>query len=146
MFLMGQTADSREWPTDSAVTQALKDLPLYRLLTRARLRMVLEGIEDQLRGTKSEESVVRGKLTIEHVMPQGWQGGHWPLPDGVDEGEMAEKAAARREVLIHTIGNLTLLTQSLNSGISNGPWSDKRKAIETYGVLRLSAPLKVADT
>jgi hypothetical protein len=143
-FLLGQTADSREWPTDVVVTQSLTNLPLYRLLTRARLRMVLEGIEDHLRGTKSEEPVVRGKLTIEHVMPQGWHG-HWPLPASAEEGEGAEKAAAKREVMIHTIGNLTLLTQSLNSGISNSPWDDKRKAIEKYGVLRLSAPLKAAE-
>lgn len=103
--------------------------------------MVLEGIEDELRGNKSEEKVIRGKLTIEHVMPQGWQGA-WDLPSTIED---VEKAAANREVVIHTIGNLTLLTQSLNSGISNGPWGDKRKGIAEFGVLRLSAPLKVAE-
>ncbi|MGH9087160.1 MAG: HNH endonuclease family protein [Acidimicrobiales bacterium] len=141
-FLIGQSADSRVWPADDAVRQALLTSPLYRLLTRARLRMVLEGIEDHLRGNKSEERVVRGKLTIEHVMPRGWHG-HWPLPPSMEDEEEV-RAAANREVAIHTIGNLTLLTQSLNSGISNSPWVDKRKAIEEFGVLRLSAPLKIA--
>jgi len=141
-FLLGQTADSREWPSDDAVRQALRTLPLYRMLTRARLRMVLEGIEDQMRGKKTEEYVIRGKLTIEHVMPQGWNETSWPLPPGA---EGTKEAAEARSALIHTIGNLTLLTQSLNSGISNGAWLEKRKSLEAYGVLRLSWSLKTAD-
>jgi hypothetical protein len=144
-FLQGQSADSRTWPSDATVTEQLKVQPLYRLLTRARLRMVLEGIEDYLRTSKTEEPVVRGKLTIEHVMPQTWHG-HWPLPEVTEMGEAAEEASARRDNLIHTIGNLTLLTQSLNSGISNGAWPDKRAGLIEHGVLRLSAPLKAAET
>jgi transposase len=140
-FLLGQTAESRVWPTDEAVRAAFVELPLYRLLTRGRLRMVLEALEDELRGTKTEEPVVRGRLTIEHVLPQGWRE-HWLLP-GPDDAHEVEAEA--RNLMVHTIGNLTLLTRSLNSGISNGPWIDKRKGIEDYGVLRLSAPLKVAE-
>ena len=42
-FLREQTADAREWPSDEAVAHALESSPLYRLLTRGRLRLVLEG-------------------------------------------------------------------------------------------------------
>ena len=41
-FLREQTADSLYWPDDSTVKTALKSLGVYRLLTRSRLRMVLE--------------------------------------------------------------------------------------------------------
>ena len=44
-FLSGQTAASREWPSDAAIVDHLSNSPLYRLLTRGRLRLVLEGIE-----------------------------------------------------------------------------------------------------
>ena len=140
-FLYGQTADSRLWPTDEQVSIAVASLPLYRLLTRGRLRMILEGIEDLWRGGKAEEPVVRGRLTIEHVMPQGWRE-HWPLSPGSLTEEDAE---AQRDTRLHTLGNLTLLTQALNSSISNGPWTTKRKGIQDFGVLKLSAELKVAD-
>jgi hypothetical protein len=72
-------------------------------------------------------------------MPQSWEP-HWPLP----EGEPAEVAATRRQRLIHTIGNLTLLNDSLNPMVSNGPWigkageDGKRKAIAEHSVLHLS--------
>ena len=32
-------------------------------------------------------------------------------------------AARERDRIIHTIGNLTLLTQNLNSKLSNAPWT-----------------------
>lgn len=53
---------------------------------------------------------------MEHLLPQKWQR-HYPLPaDGkVDEIE--------RERLLHTFGNLALLTTKLNSSVSNGAWS-----------------------
>jgi hypothetical protein len=140
-FLLGQTANSRYWPSDPEVAHVLSTLPIYKSLTRGRLRMILEAIEDFLRGNRTEERVTKS-LTIEHVMPQSWQD-HWMIPaDVIDEDDFK----ATRDAKIQTLGNLTLLTQSLNSGISNGPWADKRKGIEDYGVLRLSADLKTAIT
>jgi hypothetical protein len=49
-----------------------------------------------------------------------------------------------REALIHTIGNLTLLTSSLNSKVSNGPWSGdsgKQNALKAHDVLFLNRKL-----
>src|SRR5690606_31499964 len=95
-------------------------LPAYRRLSRGRVRMVLEAIEDHLRGWKGEamglggERVGRGTLAIEHVLPRKWQI-HWPLGGDTTEVE--------RERLIHTFGNLTLLTGRLNSSLSNRPWA-----------------------
>lgn len=142
-FLAGQEADSRFWPSDRQVHDAFATLPLYRLLTRARLRMVLEALEDELRENKTEEHVPRGKLTIEHVMPQGWNDTSWPLHP--EEDETVDDAASRRNGAIQTIGNLTLLTQSLNSSVSHGPWVTKRQGLEEYGVLRLSSDLKKSE-
>ncbi|MFO0734162.1 MAG: DUF1524 domain-containing protein [Nitrospiraceae bacterium] len=62
---------------------------------------------------------------------------HWPHPDGArGEGE--------REALIHTIGNLTLLTTKLNSKVSNGPWlgaTGKKHGLEAHDVLFLNREL-----
>ena len=75
--------------------------------------MVLEAIEDHKRGWKGDraglggERVARGKYAIEHVMPRRWTT-HWPAPEG-PHGE------TERERLMHTLGNLTLLTGPLNA-------------------------------
>jgi hypothetical protein len=70
-------------------------------------------------------------------MPRKWAT-HWPTPDGpLGESE--------RDRLIHTIGNLTLLTGPLNSKVSNGPWSGdegKWRALEAHDVLMLNRDLR----
>jgi len=137
-FLKEQTAYSREWPSDDAVTHALEASPLYRLLTRGRLRLVLEGIESRLRATgKSEQPDVPKYLTIEHLMPVGWREDNWPLPGKID----SETETLQRNSLIHTIGNLTLVTQKLNSSLSNSHWEHKRGGLQEHSVLLLNNEL-----
>lgn len=132
-FLAEQTADSTVWPSDQQLREAFLDLPVYRLLSRGRLRMVLEALEDDLRDPKTEEEhVVRGKLTIEHVLPQSW-GQHWPLP----EGDEPLRAEVDRNRMLHTMGNLTLVTKVLNPSLSNARWPVKRGALDEFSVLKL---------
>ena len=134
-FLKEQTAYAREWPSDEAVADALESSPLYRLLTRGRLRLVLEGVERRLRSSgKSEQTNVPPNLTIEHLMPVGWGKEKWPLPEGLDE----DAATYQRSTLIHSIGNLTLATQKLNSSMSNAPWKSKRDELQEHSVLLLN--------
>lgn len=138
-FLLRQTADSREWPSDEQVQVALREEEIYRRMKRARLRMILEALEDQLRSPKSEQEFApRGRLTIEHVMPQTWEI-NWTLPEG-DEAE-TQLAAARRKHLVHTIGNLTLVNEKLNPALSNLPWERKRAELQKHSVLKLNAAM-----
>lgn len=138
-FLASQTADARYWPNDAAFAEALLTEPVYSKLKRARLRMLLEAIEDDLRSAKTEdEHVTRNRLTIEHLLPQAWTPATWPLP-GVHE---TAAETVHRNTLLHTLGNLTLVTDRLNPELSNGPWKHKRPRIEEHGVLRLHASFK----
>src|SRR5690606_9309136 len=115
--LLGGGAEYDRWPDDEEFRQAWLTTPLYEVLTRPRLRLLLEALERRLRGKLAETEYVPKNLTVEHLMPQSWEA-HWPLP----HGEHTELAAANRRRLIHTIGNLTLLNNRLNPLVSNGPW------------------------
>ena len=138
-FLRSQSAESRLWPNDVTLEHALSTMPLYRVLTRGRLRLILEGIEGKLRESSFAEQpdVPRG-LTIEHVMPQSWRA-NWRLPDGYLDEEEKEEAANNRSRLVHTIGNLTLVTKRLNPTLSNGPWEHKRKELERHSIMLLNS-------
>jgi hypothetical protein len=138
-YLATQKSDSRYWPDDNEVREELKSLLAYRRLGRGRLRMVLEAIEDHVRGWRDGKSglggerIARGKYAIEHVMPRRWIA-NWPFPDGHHD-------EAERDRLVHTIGNLTLLTGRLNAKLSNGPWLGsygKRSILERHDVLMLN--------
>lgn len=123
---------NRSWPTDAEILSHLRTDASYTTLKRGRLRMVLEAIENHLRGAKTEQPVPAGKLHIEHLLPQNWAA-NWPLPPGA--GPMA---GANRDALLHRLGNLTLLTRQLNSSQSNAPWLEKRAALEEHSVLKLN--------
>lgn len=125
------------WPIDRRLEDAFVGRPLYRLLTRGRLRMVLEGIEEELRTDKAEDQNVPRNLTIEHVMPQGWRN-NWQLPDDEEDKELA---AHRRDDVVHRIGNLTLVNNKLNPALSNGPWGDKRAELDKHSILFLNKTL-----
>lgn len=118
-YFSSQHSEVAYWPDDDEVRRELETMPVYRKLSRARVRMVLESIEDHWRGwipgqvSAAGMRIRRGTYAIEHVMPQAWIK-HWPLPPDRSESE--------RDARIHRLGNLTLLTKKLNSVVSNGPW------------------------
>ena len=140
-FLREQDAHSRAWPGDAELRDTLKERPVYRLLSRGRLRMVLEAIEDHLRSAKTEDDHVsrEKKLTIEHILPQGWMK-HWGIPPTGDEDRDAE-AVDRRNSLLHTLGNLTLLTKKLNPSLSNAEWDHKKVELFKHSSLSLTTQL-----
>lgn len=140
-YLSQQTSGGGYWPDDDELREELSNLLAYRRLRRGRLRMVLEAIEDYLRGWAGDkvglggERVARGQYAIEHVMPRKWSAS-WPLNSSQSETE--------RDRLIHTLGNLTLLTGKLNGKVSNGPWlgeNGKRQGLEAHDVLLLNREL-----
>jgi hypothetical protein len=137
-FFAGQSVGSRYWPDDAEVMGELKTSTAYQRIQNNRLRMVLEAIEDHRRGWKGlshglgGERVARGMYHIEHVLPQKWQP-HWPLEPEEDEID--------RDRMVHTIGNLTLLTSKLNAKVSNSAWNAKRLALQEHDVLKLNVDL-----
>lgn len=140
-FLEKQTAHASRWPSDHDLERAFVHDPLYNRMTRGRLRIVLEGIEEEfsLRAQRTEDINIP-KLTIEHFMPRGWRT-HWPLPLGASTEE-----EDRRDHIIHTIGNLTLVTKKLNSELKNAPFDKKSKAINDHSVLYLKNDLLQSGT
>ena len=141
-FLVGQTGDARYWPDDDEVRREVNSLLAYRRLRGGRVRMVLEAVEDYLRGWHSGqaglggERVTRGRLAVEHVMPRKWAQ-NWP-------GASTDLQVQERDRLIHIFGNLTLLTSKLNSSVSNGPWigaNSKRAGLQQHDVLMINREL-----
>lgn len=105
--------------------------------------MILRAIEEryQREGTKSEPVLHFNfdQLEIEHIMPQAWEA-HWPLDESVTTRE-------DRNWWLHGIGNLTLISGSLNKELSHGPWiaaddqPSKRAGLKLHSKLDLNARL-----
>ncbi|MFF3557353.1 HNH endonuclease family protein [Streptomyces tsukubensis] len=127
----------RLWPSDSEFRASLEQDPIYSRLVRRSVRILLEALEDELRTDHTEQLTVPvgeqagAKLTIEHVMPQSWRDNWPPLENDLSEG-------ADRDELVHTLGNLTLVTARLNPTLGNMAWEDKRQWLGKHSLLRLT--------
>lgn len=140
--LLTAGSDNLTWPSDGEVEHAFLTRPFYNNLTQERIRMLLGAIDRQLHleHPKGEHPQFDyDKLQIEHILPQAWQT-YWPV---TAEDEAAKLLAEQeRERVVNRLGNLTLVTGPLNIPMSNGPWTDKRAALEEHSNLRLNAGLK----
>lgn len=133
--LKKQTIDNRLWPSDLIVKNQLLSGPLKG--TVARQKMIMEAIEMSLRGDKSESIIDTKNLTLEHIMPVKWEN-NWPLPKPTEDNPEPQES---RKNSIKEIGNLTLVTQKLNSSTSNGSWVVKREALDNHSSLFLNKNL-----
>ena len=123
---------STYWPGDDEIRAALTEEAAYRRFKVARLRLFLEAVENEFRRGTNQPQVPRRGYPIEHVLPQKWQD-NWPV-DGLE-------AEIERGAHVHRLGNLTLLTSSLNSKVSNSAWSRKRDALRDHDTLLLNSRL-----
>jgi hypothetical protein len=122
-FLASNHTPVGYWPGDTEVRTALTGTAAYWKYVRARLRMVFEALEDAQRGYPTGHRlamgpITRNKGTLEHLMPQKWRR-NW-------QDDLSPEEEARRDRVVQEIGNLTLVTQALNSKVSNGTWQTKR--------------------
>jgi len=132
------SGDSTKFPTDEELLAAVFEQPMYGRITQAKVRAVLEALDAAAQSDKSEVLVLPSKLTIEHVMPQTWAT-HWPLPAEAKVDVLTEqKAASKRDLMLNTLGNLTLITGKFNSSLQNAAWSAKRPELLTYAKLNLT--------
>jgi alkylated DNA nucleotide flippase Atl1 len=131
-YLSRLNVTSTYWPSDGEIREVLRTEQVFRRFKKARARMLLEAIEDVYRRGTNQPQVPRRGYPIEHILPQKWDE-TWPV-----HGTEAEEIRAEH---VHRLGNLTLLTKSLNSKVSNGPWATKREALQAHDTLLLNSRL-----
>jgi hypothetical protein len=150
-YLLSLTAESGRFPQNAEFENAVLSKPLYNMLGSARVRALLSEIEFSKRGKMQEHKLLPDTLTVEHILPQMWRT-HWPMtgevqPTDVDhnqalfaviEDDSAVGRIVKRNRIKQTLGNLTLVTQSFNSGVSNLAFETKRQEFEDQSVLMLT--------
>ena len=146
--LVEQKGDSVVWPDNARFKQAWLNQPVYRSMGAGRVQYALREIEGRLHQHRAERIEILSDLSVEHVLPEEWIE-QWLLPNdnrGVTFFEMFDKsrppedveATEKRDRAKHTFGNLTLLTQPLNSSVSNSAFEIKRPEIVRNSALALN--------
>lgn len=146
-YLSTRQSETDRWPDDEELQLSWLGRDQYKGPRQPRLRYLFEGIEQAKRSALSEDIDIKSALTVEHIMPQSWHT-TWKIPGLDDLDEFDPKRIARqmeREGAINKLGNLTLLTGSLNSSVSNGPYSVKMPAVRSHSSLALNRELNGYD-
>ncbi|HKZ40054.1 MAG TPA: HNH endonuclease family protein, partial [Candidatus Hodarchaeales archaeon] len=149
--LSGLVGESTEWPSDSKFAEAWKNRHAYETLQNARIVYILRRLNDTYIDSRTESITIESPLTVEHILPQKWIE-HWQLPDGSmgltflelfdkPPGDIQVDATRRRNSLLQTLGNLTILTQPLNSSVSNSSWEVKKPALLQASLLPINQQL-----
>lgn len=148
-YLSTRMLDLDRWPDDAEWRQGWLGKDQYKGPRQPRLRYLFEAIEQAKRSALNEDIEIKSALTIEHIMPQKWRSA-WPIagfehldPDDFDPEHLALEV--NRDAAINKLGNLTLLTQALNSTVSNGPFSVKMPAVRAHSSLALNRELNGLD-
>lgn len=153
-YLANLTGESVEWPKNEVFFDAWQNKPAY-LLGNSKLVYILQRLNGIYFTGKNENITIDGPLTIEHIMPQKWRD-NWPLPDGSKgltftellerkEGDPLVDLTNRRNAVLQTIGNLTILTQPLNAAVSNSAWEHKKPELLQASLLPINQQLHAYD-
>jgi hypothetical protein len=145
--------DSSRWPTDAEFSEAWKSRSAYTVLDNAKITHVFRRLNDTFLTKLNEPLSYDGPLTVEHIMPQSWVD-EWPLPSGepgltaeelanADQTDLQVMATRDRNALVQTWGNLTILTQGLNSTVSNSGWKVKKPEILNSSLLPINQQLHI---
>lgn len=159
-FLQSKSSDTNLWPTDPILLERLLERPLYREernKSKSICNILLE-IEKAIRGKKQEKILfVNSELTVEHILPQKWFE-CWGIEDELvteDDFNISVHAVMTEEdkdgkyhkieyrnKMLHTLGNLTILTSSLNPSVSNSGFEVKKKEIAAHSTVLLNTYLQ----
>lgn len=123
-----QILSSKNEPSDTRLRQSAETVKMYdrTSYTRQKLGLIFSSVNRYLSQGSGAYTVLDDDPTIEHIMPQtlteAWRqhlGNNWVLD----------------YELLHTLGNLTLITQEWNSQLSNAIFETKRQKLAHHGLL-----------
>ena len=128
-FFNTREGDSIRFPGDDEFKRGILTNPAYSLAPGPRIRDVLWELELSSRPQFAERTEMPSGLWTEHMLPVTWTE-EWPFPDGetIDHSSDDPRAAERKRIL-HTLGNLTLITDSLNISSGNKSFAEKKEKL-----------------
>jgi hypothetical protein len=111
-------------PTDEELEKGFNS----SILINKQSAGILYLIESKIRNEKDSTALLGiNKYSLEHLMPKKWRNNWNKLS--------SKESEINRDRKLLTLGNLTIITQSLNSSIRDSKWEDKLKGKNKKGGL-----------
>ncbi len=115
-YLHSLNGTTAVFPKNSNVKEGCVSHPIFTS-KKKYLRYIFDALALKLADPDDEVTGI-GKLTVGHIIPQGWKDTPWQKY--LDERRFTEDVVDSR---LHTIGNLTPMSGKRNASKSNNPWA-----------------------
>lgn len=115
-YLQSQDDKANYLPSDMQFEASMRSSILTNKYAAGVLYLIESAIRDRLR--HSTQLLGLSKYSLEHVMPKKWRN-HWTAPD-------TQQQIIDRDRKLLTLGNLTIITQTLNTSIRDADWNTKK--------------------
>ncbi len=136
-----QHSHTAKFPTDADVLDGILEKTAYGVIPSRVLTHIFWEFELRSRTAKTEATARPSGLWVEHIMPRSWMK-FWPLLNEENEpAGLLDPRYVKRQRAIHTLGNLTVVTSSLNISLQNGPFDEKKKSLIEHSNLTLNRRL-----
>lgn len=121
---------TKNYPSNSTIRRDLLTEQLYdrRSQTRGKIVLILESVNRHLsiKNHSGGYTILDDTATIEHIMPQTLSP-EWKEHLGKNWEQVYKD-------YLDTLGNLTLVTQEWNSGLSNSAYSNKKARLSSHAL------------
>lgn len=124
-YMDGSDDVNNRIPADEEVVQAFHNSVLVNKYAAGVLYLIESKIRDRDRHSTGLLGV--NKYSLEHMMPKKWRN-NWKVDEDFD--------AKQRDLVLLTLGNLAIITQSLNASIRDADWNTKKVGLGTKGGLQ----------
>ena len=125
-YLLGQEDKINRMPSNKEVSDAFHESYLTNKYALGVLYLIESKIRDRSR--YSTQLLGINKYSLEHMMPKKWRN-FWQF-----DGDSIAAEVRDRKLL--TLGNLTIITQSLNASIRDADWQTKKSGKGDKGGLK----------
>jgi len=125
-FFAGKDGDSVRFPNDVELKAGILTKDAYAIAPQPRLVDLLWELERATRSSMAEQNDRPPGLWVEHVLPRTWTE-EWPFAEGEFAAPYQDlPQSIARKVALNLLGNLTLVTSSLNISAGNQSFASKK--------------------
>ena len=114
-YLQSLNGSAVLFPKNNDVAEGCVSNPIYAS-SKKYLNYIFNKLAYKLAGPGDEITGI-GKLTVDHIIPQGWKDTAWQKY--LADNDFSDDVVDSR---LHTIGNLTPMSRQRNASKSNNPW------------------------
>jgi uncharacterized protein with ParB-like and HNH nuclease domain len=124
-----KTDKNNSMPSDEVVKDGFLNSKLVNKQTRGIIYLIESIIRVKDKNKHSTGLLGLSRYSLEHMMPKKWEN-YWDK-----DRQFTDKKKQNRDNKLLTLGNLAIITSSLNSSIRDSDWNKKKTGTDKYSGL-----------